>query len=327
MPRRARGAGAPAQRESRSDCSSAPRSHHRRGARATVTRRCASTPRASTASSSTSFAVDAGGVRRRGGGSSAREQLAAMRSRHRQRAALPRRAAARAAAPRDVMPGVRCERVLVPIPRRRPVRARRLGAAALHRDHAGRAGAHRRLPGARAVHAAAARTARANAAVLVAARLCGVEQVFKARRRAGDGGDGLRHGERSQGGQDLRSRHGAGSRRPSSSWPPIPAARRCDLPAGPSEVLVIADESARPEFVAADLLAQAEHDARRAGDAGDHLARARRGRASAEVDRQRPALSRARSLEQSVAQLPGASLRAGPRRPRSRFATATRPST
>jgi len=32
-----------------------------------------------------------------------------------------------------------------------------------------------------------------------------------------------------------------------------------DMPAGPSEVLVIADESANPAFVAADLLAQAEH--------------------------------------------------------------------
>jgi histidinol dehydrogenase len=32
-----------------------------------------------------------------------------------------------------------------------------------------------------------------------------------------------------------------------------------DMPAGPSEVLVIADNSAVPEFVAADLLAQAEH--------------------------------------------------------------------
>lgn len=32
-----------------------------------------------------------------------------------------------------------------------------------------------------------------------------------------------------------------------------------DLPAGPSEVLVIADESARADFVAADLLSQAEH--------------------------------------------------------------------
>jgi histidinol dehydrogenase len=32
-----------------------------------------------------------------------------------------------------------------------------------------------------------------------------------------------------------------------------------DMPAGPSEVLVIADKSAKPEFVAADLLSQAEH--------------------------------------------------------------------
>ena len=32
-----------------------------------------------------------------------------------------------------------------------------------------------------------------------------------------------------------------------------------DMPAGPSEVLIIADESANPEYVAADLLAQAEH--------------------------------------------------------------------
>lgn len=34
-----------------------------------------------------------------------------------------------------------------------------------------------------------------------------------------------------------------------------------DMPAGPSEVLVIADESAHPAFVAADLLSQAEHGA------------------------------------------------------------------
>jgi histidinol dehydrogenase len=34
-----------------------------------------------------------------------------------------------------------------------------------------------------------------------------------------------------------------------------------DMPAGPSEVLVLADETANPDFVAADLLAQAEHGA------------------------------------------------------------------
>lgn len=33
-----------------------------------------------------------------------------------------------------------------------------------------------------------------------------------------------------------------------------------DFPAGPSEVLIIADSSADPEFVAADMIAQAEHD-------------------------------------------------------------------
>ena len=38
-----------------------------------------------------------------------------------------------------------------------------------------------------------------------------------------------------------------------------PAGAAIDLPAGPSEVLVIADAQANPEAVAADLLAQAEH--------------------------------------------------------------------
>lgn len=33
-----------------------------------------------------------------------------------------------------------------------------------------------------------------------------------------------------------------------------------DMPAGPSEILIIADETANPVFVAADLLSQAEHD-------------------------------------------------------------------
>ena len=33
-----------------------------------------------------------------------------------------------------------------------------------------------------------------------------------------------------------------------------------DMIAGPSEILVIADEAARPDYLAADLLSQAEHD-------------------------------------------------------------------
>jgi len=39
-----------------------------------------------------------------------------------------------------------------------------------------------------------------------------------------------------------------------------PDGAACDLPAGPSEVLIIADDSVRPEIIASDLLAQAEHD-------------------------------------------------------------------
>lgn len=40
----------------------------------------------------------------------------------------------------------------------------------------------------------------------------------------------------------------------------LPGGPAVDLPAGPSEVMVVADGDARPDFVAADLLAQAEHD-------------------------------------------------------------------
>ena len=40
-----------------------------------------------------------------------------------------------------------------------------------------------------------------------------------------------------------------------------PGGAAIDMPAGPSEVLVLADDSANPAFVAADLLSQAEHGA------------------------------------------------------------------
>lgn len=39
----------------------------------------------------------------------------------------------------------------------------------------------------------------------------------------------------------------------------LPGGPAIDMPAGPSELLVIADDSANPSFVAADLLSQAEH--------------------------------------------------------------------
>jgi histidinol dehydrogenase len=98
----------------------------------------------------------------------------------------------------------------------------------------------------------------ADPAVLVAAKLCGVRKVFKL------------------GGAQAVAAMAYGTATvpkvakifgPGNSW--VTAAKQIvaqdadgaalDMPAGPSEVLVIADESARPVFVAADLLAQAEH--------------------------------------------------------------------
>ena len=62
-----------------------------------------------------------------------------------------------------------------------------------------------------------------------------------------------------------------------------------DVLAGPSEVAVIADETATAQMVAADLLAQAEHGPDHARLPRDHVGRARRGRR----DRGRRASSRA----------------------------------
>lgn len=100
----------------------------------------------------------------------------------------------------------------------------------------------------------------ADPAVLVAARLCGVERVFKV------------------GGAQAIAAMAYGTATipkvdkvfgPGNSWVTAakiiaandPDGAALDLPAGPSEVLVIADEAANAEFVAADLLAQAEHSA------------------------------------------------------------------
>jgi histidinol dehydrogenase len=74
---------------------------------------------------------------------------------------------------------------------------------------------------------------------------------------------------------------------------------RIDTPAGPSELMVIADESARPDFVAADLLSQAEHDS----DAQVVLvstSRAYIDRAFAEVDKQLAGLPRRAIAAQSL---------------------------
>ena len=72
-----------------------------------------------------------------------------------------------------------------------------------------------------------------------------------------------------------------------------------DSIAGPSEVVIIADATARPEFLAADLLAQAEHDEDASAvliTTSDTLAEA----VSVEVERQMQNLPRAQIIERSL---------------------------
>jgi histidinol dehydrogenase len=73
-----------------------------------------------------------------------------------------------------------------------------------------------------------------------------------------------------------------------------------DMPAGPSEVAIIADDSARPVFVASDLLSQAEHGADSQAvllTASQKLAE----QVAEEVSRQLEALPRKKWAEQSLA--------------------------
>ncbi|WP_407700545.1 histidinol dehydrogenase [Steroidobacter gossypii] len=100
----------------------------------------------------------------------------------------------------------------------------------------------------------------ADPAVLVVAKLCGVDRVFKA-------GGAQAIAAMAYGTQSVPKVDKVFG--PGSAWVTAakilaandPEGAALDLPAGPSEVLVIADERANAEFVAADLLAQAEHSA------------------------------------------------------------------
>ncbi len=148
---------------------------------------------------------------------------------------------------------------------------------------------------------APSRNGAADPAVLVAARKAGIEQVFKV------------------GGAQAIAAMAYGTATipkcdkvfgPGNAW--VTAAKMlvaqdsegaaADLPAGVTEVLVIADDSARADFVAADLLAQAEHSP----DAQAILLTTSSALADAtvrEVGRQSALLSRKRILEESLRQM------------------------
>lgn len=92
--------------------------------------------------------------------------------------------------------------------------------------------------------------------VLFAADLCGVDRIFavggaQAVAAMAYGTESIPHVEKI---------FGPGNRYVTRAKQLVSAqAVAVDLPAGPSEVMVLADNSARAEFVAADLLSQAEH--------------------------------------------------------------------
>lgn len=92
--------------------------------------------------------------------------------------------------------------------------------------------------------------------ILYAADLCGVDRIFavggaQAVAAMAYGTESIPHVEKI---------FGPGNRYVTRAKQLVSAqAVAVDLPAGPSEVMVLADNSARAEFVAADLLSQAEH--------------------------------------------------------------------
>jgi len=140
---------------------------------------------------------------------------------------------------------------------------------------------------------------RADPAVLYTARACGVTHVFKA--GGAQAVAAMAYGTRSV--PKVDKIFG-----PGNAW--VTAAKLIvamdadgaayDMPAGPSEVLVVADHAAHPEFVAADLLAQAEHSV----DAQVILvtnSRELAHRVAAEVERQLLRLSRAPTIRGALA--------------------------
>ncbi|MGA8707286.1 MAG: histidinol dehydrogenase [Steroidobacteraceae bacterium] len=160
----------------------------------------------------------------------------------------------------EIQPGVRCERLVRPIDAVGlyvPAGSAPLPSTVIMLAVPARiAGCERRV-----LCTPPQRDGHASAAVLVAAELCGIRRVFKV------GGAqaiaALAYGTESV--PKVDKIFGPGNAWVTAAKQLVaadPAGAALDLPAGPSEVLVIADDSARPEFVAADLLAQAEHDPR-----------------------------------------------------------------
>ena len=197
----------------------------------------------------------------------------------------------------ETSPGVMCERYFIPLEAVGlyvPAGTAPLPSAAIMLAVPARiAGCERRV-----LCTPPRRDGTADPAVLVAAKACGVTEVFKI--GGAQAVAAMAYGTASV--PKVDKIFG-----PGNAWVTAakllvsndPAGAALDLPAGPSEVLVVADDSANPEFVAADLLAQAEHsvDAQAVLVA---LSKPFAERVIAEIDRQLKTLSRSSTLGEAI---------------------------
>ena len=95
-----------------------------------------------------------------------------------------------------------------------------------------------------------------SSATIVAADLCSVDEIYRV--AGAQGIAALAHGTESIGRVDKIV--GPGNVYVTAAKMLVYGIVDIDIPAGPSEVLIIADRTANPEFIAADILSQLEHD-------------------------------------------------------------------
>jgi len=167
----------------------------------------------------------------------------------------------RAQMPRDIAVdtarGVRCERVSRPIPRVGlyvPAGSAPLPSTALM------LGVPARIAGCtlRVLCSPAQSDDRVDPAVLYAAQLCGIDQVFAI--GGAEAVAAMAYGTQSV--PRVDKIFGPGNPWVTAAKALVsrdPRGASQDMPAGPSEVMVVADDCASADFVAADLLSQAEH--------------------------------------------------------------------
>lgn len=155
----------------------------------------------------------------------------------------------------ETMPGIKCSREYRPIEN---VGLYVPGGTAVLPSTLLMLGIPAYLAGCKRVAAISPTKDKINNAVLYAAKICGVEEFYKI-----GGAQGIAlmaYGDKSI--KKVDKIFGPGNQYVTAAKTLVsidPKGCAIDMPAGPSEVLIIADDTANPVYVAADLLSQAEH--------------------------------------------------------------------